>query len=192
MAPLVNQSRPLRADARRNRERIVEAAREVFAHDGLEAQIDDVAARAKVGVGTVYRHFPTKDALLVALIAARFQSFGVYGRESLDLDDPWEALEGYLRRSAEVMSRDAGVRHALERRPDLLDECPGEMTGLREVNQQVIARALAAGVIRPDATADDIPLVMRSLCSAMGHEGQDWRRLMAIAFDGLRAGAARG
>src|SRR3712207_5690378 len=89
--------RPLRADARRNREKIVEATRAAFASGGLETQMDDVAARAGVGVGTVYRHFPTKDALVRAVIVHRMTQLAALGRARLDAGgDPWEALRAWL------------------------------------------------------------------------------------------------
>src|SRR5690349_23270979 len=84
--------RPLRADARRNREKVLAAARVVFAEHGAEAQMDDVARRAKVGVGTVYRHFPTKEALLTALSQDTFARIAERARGLLDLEDPWEAF----------------------------------------------------------------------------------------------------
>src|SRR5919202_3018532 len=85
--------RPLRADARRNRERVIAAARAVFAEQGREAQVDDVARRAEVGVGTVYRHFPTKEALLEALAVDAFERICVIARENLaSVADPWEAF----------------------------------------------------------------------------------------------------
>src|SRR3954451_3064354 len=84
--------RPLRADARRNRERILKAARAVFADKGIDAQIDDVAKRAKVGVGTVYRHFPTKEALRDALVRERFEEIAGYAREALEREDAWDGF----------------------------------------------------------------------------------------------------
>ena len=179
--------RPLRADARRNRERIIEAARAVFAEHGIDAQMDDVARAAKVGVGTVYRHFPAKDQLLASLLAARFASFADMARASLEVEDPWEALAGYLRTSTEAMNADAGVRETLARRSDLVDMCPGEKAGLRELNDVVVGRARDARVVRADAHGDDIPLIARSVCGAMGVPDLDWRRLLEIALDGLRA-----
>ena len=83
--------RPLRADARRNRERVIAAARAVFAEHGRDAQMDDVARRAGVGVGTVYRHFPTKEALLVALALDAFERVVAEARRALENPDPWEA-----------------------------------------------------------------------------------------------------
>src|SRR3954454_7006801 len=84
--------KPLRADARRNREKVMAAARAAFAEHGSDAQMDDVARRAKVGVGTVYRHFPTKEALFVALLEDTFASVTERSRVALDKADPWEAF----------------------------------------------------------------------------------------------------
>jgi AcrR family transcriptional regulator len=86
--------KPLRADARRNRQRVLEAARECFAREGMQAQIDEIAAGAEVGVGTVYRHFPTKEALLDALAADYFAHQAQAAREALAVEDPWEAFHG--------------------------------------------------------------------------------------------------
>src|SRR3954465_6174363 len=86
------EERPLRADARRNRTAIVKAARAVFAKYGRDAQMDDVARRAKVGVGTLYRHFPTKDALLAAIVEDKFERLAAMTREAMAMEDPWEAL----------------------------------------------------------------------------------------------------
>jgi AcrR family transcriptional regulator len=84
--------KPLRADARRNREKVLAAARAVFAEDGVDAQMDDVARRAGLGIGTVYRHFPTKELLLYALTDELFAVIAVHTRTLLTLDDPWEAF----------------------------------------------------------------------------------------------------
>src|SRR3954462_12789547 len=85
-------TRPLRADARRNRERVLTAARAVFAEAGREAQMDDVARRAMVGVGTVYRHFPTKEALIEAIALDAFEQIAQRAREALEQADPWEGF----------------------------------------------------------------------------------------------------
>src|ERR1044071_6160977 len=90
------EERPLRADARRNREKVLAAARAVFSEHGREAQMDDVARRAGVGVGTVYRHFPTKEALIEALMVDSFKSIAAEAERALDIEDPWEALTTVL------------------------------------------------------------------------------------------------
>src|ERR1700756_2007672 len=90
--PRAAAPRPLRADAARNRERVLAAAREAFAEYGRDAQMEDVARRAGVGVGTVYRHFATKEALVDALLETRFRQAMERAREALALEDPWEAV----------------------------------------------------------------------------------------------------
>src|SRR5215213_9716410 len=96
--------RPLRADARRNRERILDAARFACAQKGASVQMDDVARGAGVGVGTVYRHFPTKEALIEALVAEKYRAAVENARAALEVDDPWESFADLLRRNAEMMA----------------------------------------------------------------------------------------
>src|SRR3954465_2303509 len=98
--------RPLRADARRNRERVITAAGAVFAEHGRDAQMDDVAKRAGVGVGTVYRHFPTKEALIEALAMDRFERILAAGREALLNPDAWAAFSGALWAGAALTASD--------------------------------------------------------------------------------------
>ena len=108
--------KPLRADARRNRERVLAAARAVFAEQGIDAQMDDVARRADVGVGTVYRHFPTKEALLTALSDELFAVVAVYVRTLLTLDDPWEAFTRAMWFGAEKTAGDRAFSEILAAR----------------------------------------------------------------------------
>src|SRR3954470_13425971 len=106
--------RPLRADARRNRERIIQAARELFAEIGPDAQMDDLAARAGVGVGTVYRHFPTKEAVMGELLRQKLALFAAHAREALDDGgEPFEVFADLLRRNAEAMANDLATQRAL-------------------------------------------------------------------------------
>jgi AcrR family transcriptional regulator len=105
--------KPLRADARRNRERILKAARAVFADQGMHSQIDDVAKRAKVGVGTVYRHFPTKEALLDALVRERFEEIAGDAREALQREDAWEGFCELIWRAAERNAADLAFCEAV-------------------------------------------------------------------------------
>jgi AcrR family transcriptional regulator len=179
--------RPLRADARRNRERILEAARGACAAHGASVQMDDVARGAGVGVGTVYRHFPTKDALIEALVAEKFRLTTENIREALEIEDPWESFAEALRRNAEVMAADAGLRDALIRLGPAArstDEARDELDALAG---RLIARAQAAGVLRDDVSVDDIGALMAGLCTSMAHPELDWRRHLELLLDGLRA-----
>src|SRR5213593_2966016 len=99
---LIPIERALRADARRNREAVLAAAKKLFADQGLDAQMPDVAKAAKVGVGTVYRHYPTKDDLIAALVAERFERLAQKAREGLEMDDAWEGISEFIRFSAQI------------------------------------------------------------------------------------------
>ena len=114
IATQIETGRQLRADARRNHERILDAAREVFAEYGIDAQMDDVARRAGVGVGTVYRHFPTKEALSVELVRRKFRVMADVARAALGLDgEPFDVFADMLRLNAGVCAQDAALQHAL-------------------------------------------------------------------------------
>jgi AcrR family transcriptional regulator len=183
--------RPLRADARRNRERILVAAREVCAQQGANVQIDDVARIAGVGVGTVYRHFPTKDALIEALVAEKFRVTIDNIRAALEIEDPWESFAAALRTNAEVMAADAGLRDALIRLGPAARHSDADRAEVHALATRLIDRAQAAGVLRDDVTADDVGALMAGLSTSMAHPEVDWRRQLEIMLDGLRARADR-
>jgi AcrR family transcriptional regulator len=181
--------RPLRADARRNRGRIVEAARAVFTRQGGDAQIDDIARAAGVGVGTVYRHFPHKDALLGELVAERFRTMGDNAERALEVEDPWEAFAGLLRTNAQFCAADIGVQQALARGPAAWEYAAPEIDRLRSTTTQLIERAQRAGVMRRDFVVDDIPMLMSGLTATMAVPDYDWRRHLEIILAGIRATA---
>jgi AcrR family transcriptional regulator len=191
MSELVEK--PLRADARRNREKVLAAARAVFADQGGDAQMDDVARRADVGVGTVYRHFPTKDALLQALTDELFDTLAANARDMLALDDPWEAFLRTMWFSAEKTAGDRAFAEILgASRNALPAECPGKKD-LTSTVALMMERAIAGGKMRPDVVIDDIPLLMCGIgsASAMPHPNPEaWRRHLGIVLDGMRAEAA--
>lgn len=184
-------ARPLRADARRNRERILDAAREVFAECGLDAQIDDVASRAGVGVGTVYRHFPTKEALLGELVRQKFRVFTANAQESLEQrGDPFEIFADLLRRNAEVCARDAGIQHALAGFGEhIAIHAESELHELNVPTAELIARAQSSGSMRADVSVSDIPMLMCGVSATMAQTGPgfDWHRHLELVIDMLRA-----
>jgi len=181
--------RPLRADARRNRERILESARLVFAESGAEAQIDDIARRAGVGVGTVYRHFPTKEALMAELGRQKFRLFADRAREALEQGgDPFAALIDVMRRNAETAARDVGTQQALAGAgADVWIHARAEQEELIALTDELIARARSAGTIRADVRATDIGMLMCGVCSSMGLHvpGFDWHRHLELVIDML-------
>jgi AcrR family transcriptional regulator len=179
-------AKPLRADARRNRERIVDAARKVFAKHGAEAQMDDIARAAGVGVGTVYRHFPDKHALMGELVASKFRSFADNAERALEVEDPWEAFAGLLRVNAELCARDFGMQQALLREPAVWSAAALELMRLRDLAGELIRRAREAGVMRRDFEVDDIPMLMGGLSATMAVPQYDWHRHLEIILDGIR------
>jgi AcrR family transcriptional regulator len=185
--------RPLRADARRNRERVVTAAKAVFAEHGREAQMDDVARRAGVGVGTVYRHFPTKEALIEALAVDTFEKVLAAGRAALERSDPWEAFSEALWAGASLTASDRSFT-------EIVGEIQGPMPLPAELQQdmaetfgELMRRAQASGDLRPDLVLDDIGMFMCGIGigARKTHACPDaWRRHLSIIIDGLRASSA--
>lgn len=183
--------RPLRADARRNRNRILQSAREVFGEYGIDAQMDDVAQRAGVGVGTVYRHFPTKEALMADLVRQKFRLFADRVREALEHDgEPFAALTDVMRSNAETAARDVATQHALASAGEhTWSQAQAEREELLALTEELVQRARRAGTIRSDVRATDIGMLMCGVCSSMGFSaaGFDWRRHLELTIDMLRS-----
>ncbi len=176
----------MRADARRNREKVLKAARVCLARDGLDAQMEEIASRAKVGVGTVYRHFPTKDDLVVALAAERFTRLAELATVAIDDPDPWAAFCGFLRDSAEIQIADRSLSEVMLDRSDIMGE-HAERVGILELVDRLMDRAKESGDLRPDAEPEDVPMLMCALGGAAEMTLMSWERYLAIAIDGFRA-----
>jgi AcrR family transcriptional regulator len=187
MATTETLSRSMRADARRNRELIVTAARRLVAEQGTEAQIQDVAREAGVGVGTVYRHFPNKEALMGELIAQCARENAACGREALERD-PAEAFDWMVRTSCDRMAGDAARRRVWNlATPEAFAYAEEAKEEMHAVCSQVIGRAHKAGALRKDFRTEDMGGLMCGLAAAIdsGAPG-GWKRLMEFALDGLR------
>jgi AcrR family transcriptional regulator len=182
--------RALRADARRNRVAVIKAAKKLFADQGLDAQMPDVAKAAKVGVGTVYRHFPTKDDLIAALAAERFERLAEKAREGIDGEDPWDGLCEFIRFSARLQADDRGLCEVMGSRPEVMD-ASARAVGLDKLCDELVKRAQRSGDLRKDLQWQDIPLIACGLGQVtqahMGPGTGRWPRLVEIIVDGLRA-----
>jgi AcrR family transcriptional regulator len=192
MDAMSSDQRTLRADARRNRERIIASGRELFARHGPEAQMDEIAAHAGVGIGTVYRHFPTKEALLTEMVRARFQEFAEIALAAEDIADPLEALETVIRGSAEAVEGDSGFQLAMMGSSELeWDGIEEQKAALAEVVGRIISRAVAAGVVREDFCFEDFAMVMCGITSTMYYKpgGSNWHRHLEILLRGVCAPA---
>jgi len=164
------------------------SGRELFASDGPEAQMDEIAARAGVGIGTVYRHFPTKEALLTAMVRDRFQQFAEIAELAEETVDPRDAVEIVMVRSAEAVEGDAGFQLAMMDSDQLEWEGVEEQKALlAAVVIRIIRRAVDAGAVRDDFTFEDFGMVMCGITSTMYYKpgSADWRRHLAIVVDGL-------
>jgi AcrR family transcriptional regulator len=183
--------RPLRRDAERNRQRILAAAREVFAERGLGATLDDVAHRAGLGVGTVYRRFADKAELVDALFEQRVDDLAVLAEEAADEADSWDGLVGFVRRACELMAADHGLRDVV------LGTTFGRLgvSSARErldpAVQVLVRRAQDDGHLRADLRAVDVPLLHLMIGSVVEYTNHvrpgTWRRYLSLILDGLRA-----
>ena len=189
-AKRINVDRALRADARRNRKAVIAAAKKLFADQGLDAQMPDVAKAAKVGVGTVYRHFPTKDDLIAALVAERFQRLAEKARECLEMRDAWEGLADFIRFSAQIQADDRGLCEVMGSRPEVMDAA-ARAAGLPDLCERLVKQAQRSGELRRDLTWEDIPMIAcglgRITQATAGPATGRWPRLVEIILDGLRA-----
>ena len=156
--------------------------------------MDDVAARAGLGVGTLYRHFATKEALMEALLERKFEQILEVAQRGIDRQDgePFEILADVLREGAEVTAADAAAQDALMRVREVVwsDVLPTQ-SKLLAATQVLIDRAQAAGTMRSDVNADDISMIMCGLSATMSAGVWDWHRHLELALDGLRVTAQR-
>lgn len=186
--------RALRSDARRNREAVLRAAKELFADQGLDAQMPEVAKAAGVGVGTVYRHFPTKDDLIAALVAERFERLADKAREGLESPNAWDGISDFIRFAAQIQADDRGLCEVMGSRPGVMDAAARE-AGLPDLCDRLVKRAQRSGQLRPDLAWEDIPMIACGLGgiaqAAVGPGAGRWPRLVEIILDGLRAPGSR-
>jgi AcrR family transcriptional regulator len=184
----VTTTRPLRADAARNRQSLLAAAAEEFAERGPDASVADIARRAGVGKGTVFRHFATKDDLLAAIVIARIDTLTAAGRRLLDAADPAAALLEFL--TVAARQRQQLDLSFLFEAGELNAEASAAHTQLLQTIGQLVDRAREHGAIRADVTATDVFLLMCApnyVASYAPHASPDlWQRYLAIIFDGLR------
>ena len=183
--------RPLRRDAQLNRQRILDAAREEFAESGLQASLDDVARRAGVGVATVYRRFPDKEALVEALFEARVGEIIDVVEQALALPGGWDGLVHFLREVSRVQAGDRGLREIALSTGYGRSRVAAQRSHVAAGIEQLIARAEGEGTLRAGITANDVPLVLYMVgevaqnTSGLRRDLAD--RYLGLVLDGLRA-----
>jgi AcrR family transcriptional regulator len=179
-------ARPKRADARRNYDKVLAAAREAFAEGGESTSLEGIARRAGVGIGTLYRHFPSRQALLEALYIGEVEDVCRAAAE-LDGGDPWEALNAWLERFVAYVATKRAL--ADEMLKDLDHSAPVFQTSrasLYGAGEPLLKRAQDAGVVRPDVAIADVISMVMSLAKLSTGDPAQTRRILGIALDGLR------
>ena len=176
-------ARPLRADARRNREKVLNAAREAFAAFGFGVPLDEIAARAGVGPGTVYRHFPTKEALFEAVVQARVEDLAADARARRDAADPGEAFFGFLARLGQEATAKRDLPEAIA--------VPGPLQdSLHEAIGTLLSRAQQAGAVRGDITTRELIVLFKAATAAfqdVSATPATRDQVFAVITDGLRS-----
>jgi AcrR family transcriptional regulator len=187
-------ARPLRADAERNRRRILAAATELYAERGLDVSLDEIAAHAGVGVGTIYRRFPEKDTLIDALFEEKLDNAVALADAALAMDDPWEGFTTFMREMGRRQAEDRGFKDALLLRDRGRERVAAARERIAPRALELLARAQEAGAVRADLGAYDVPML--NLCVGLiADRTRDiapeyWQRVLAIVLDGISAKAA--
>jgi AcrR family transcriptional regulator len=191
MTPTALKERATRSDAVRNRQKVIHGARKCMARNGLDAQMEDIARCSGVGVGTLYRHFSTKDELVEALAFERFERLEQLAHQALEQDDPWAAFEDFMRASARIQTDDRALSEVLTSRPETMGRA-AEAVGMLDLVAKILERAQEAGVVRGDAEPRDIPMLMCALAGIYRNPHASPERYIGLMLDGMRApGAAR-
>lgn len=186
------EERPMRADARRNRELLIDAARDVFSAQGAGASMEAIAKAAGVGVGTLYRHFPNRLDLVQAVYQTDVAELWETARRvSADLE-PWPAVEAFfeafLRYARTKQAFMTELQQAFEKNPELRPRARGMLEASFDL---VIDRAKEAGAVRPDVTGSDVMQLVAPVCTNGSIEPEQANRLLRMVLDGMRAEAAR-
>lgn len=181
--------RPTRADALRNYERLIAAAREAFAVGGAATSLEEIARRAEVGIGTLYRHFPTRQALLEAVYLEELERLCVAAAQYSELP-PWEALTSWIH---DLVAYLRTKRALADQLLEYLDRDSGFFSGCRAAliaaGEPLLKRAQDAGVVRADVSLDDVLMTVSAIGKLPGAEPSQIERVLAVTLDGLRYGA---
>ena len=190
MSTTERSPQPLRRDAQANRERILEAARAVFAEEGVDASVEQIAQRAGVGMGTLYRRFPTKRNLVDAIIAESHDAFVTAAEDGLAAEDPWTGFTGFVERVLSLHAENRALRELLAgtEHGEARDEVRRRV---RPLVRRLVERAQADGSLRADFVPEDMPLLFmtggRVIEASRCVTPDLWRRYLGLLLDGLRA-----
>ncbi|WP_327087330.1 TetR/AcrR family transcriptional regulator [Nonomuraea sp. NBC_01738] len=178
--------RKTRTDAERNRDRVLEAARALFAEFGHEVQMAEVARAAGVGIGTLYRKFPTREELVAAIAEQRSADLVAAARPHLAAADPAQGLAGFLRHVGETLAGDRGMSEVIEKSMGSTEPQGETREALLAVVAELTGRARDGGAVGRDVTTEDVNMVVCGLAAVIRNAAGDWRRYVEVALDGLR------
>jgi AcrR family transcriptional regulator len=181
--PGVLRPRPQRADARRNYEKLILAAREAFAEEGTSASLEDIARRAGVGIGTLYRHFPTRQDVFESVYVDEVEGLCRAANELPTDLSPWDALEAWLHRFVLYAATKRALAETLNHDSEVFLSCRGEVYAAGE---PLLRRAQEAGAARPDTSFDDVVRLISGITMIHFSEPDQIERILGMALDGLR------
>jgi AcrR family transcriptional regulator len=184
-----------RRDAQRNRQKLVDAGRELFAERGADASLEEVARRAGVGIGTLYRHFPTREALVEVILEEHIGRILIAAEQAADAEDAWEGMVGFLDQVLDLQRKNLPLRHVFHRHA--VGESPiaqEQRAQIAAALERLVERAREQGAVRPDFALSDLLFAMWSfipLFEATGEVAPNaWRRYLQIVVDGMRPAGA--
>jgi AcrR family transcriptional regulator len=184
----------LRADAQRNREAVLTAAQEVFAELGLDAPLEEIARRAGVGIGTLYRRFPTRLDLVDAILASTVEAHVAVAEAALAIEDPWDGFVHYLEETGRLQATDRGTNDMMSMRLPRAMRAEAAKKRVFELTQRIIVRAQDSGQLRADVTPEDLAFLAwantRILEATHDVCPDAWRRHLGLLLDGFRADRA--
>lgn len=179
----VELRRPQRSDARRNFDALLAAAREAFAEHGSDASLEDIARRAGVGIGTLYRNFPTRQDLFEAVYVGEVEQLRAVAQDAAKLE-PFAAWEAWLERFTDYAATKVAMQQALNKDSEMFRAC---RTAIVEASEPLFTRAQAAGEIRDDVSFDDTLRMLGGIIASPYADAEQRDRVLRVALDGLRA-----
>jgi AcrR family transcriptional regulator len=182
-------ARPLRADAERNRQRILDAAKTLFAERGVDVSVEEIAAAACVGIGTFYRRFPDRESLVEAVFETKMEQVVQVARDALEIDDPWDAFRTFVLTVARMHAHDRGLKSVTLGSVRGREVAATFRAAIQPLAQQLLDRAKEAGALREDVTSLDVPMIYQAV-SAIADRTRDvapdyFERTLTLLVDGL-------
>jgi AcrR family transcriptional regulator len=179
--PIITVTRPHRADARRNFDALLAAARDAFNRDGIDVALEDIARQAGVGIGTLYRNFPTRSDLVEAVYVSEIEELLHAARDAMTRE-PWDALETWLRRFSGYVATKLAMLQGLNKDSEMFRTCRAAMY---QAASPLFERAQAAGEVRTDTTLDDVLRLISGVTGSHYESDEQRERVLALALDAI-------